>query len=442
MGLGAGRCVCPVGLASELTSRGASTTDVMLAGNWKTSRMVAHYSAGATAKRGAGRAGFYAPPRRSQRTEWYNPVRRSRHPCYRTGARLSQSKPLAKGHTFIMFILFDSNVWISQLGLQSENGAAVRYFANRRSATLAIPEVVRIEVEEKLTERLLTLTTQIEHNHEQLLPVLRKLQPIALPTEDRVREAVANIIPNLDVPIRQIPFNLRAARASMMKLLRRIPPSKPREQFRDGVIWEHCLELLSESDVQLVSEDKDFYEHRDYKQGMATELIEEMKQRSTTHRVKLTQNLAQLLLEIRIPIRLDNREIFQYIRSQEMKTMGDILAPNGFELCDEVNGEINCFATEEAEKVYFTFHLAHPCRDGTGAGRRGGELTLEGSGFLDSRTEQPTKVQLSRIRLDYPDWEPGGPMRGMVSVSAHCNAPTVHRIQFPLDSPGTERTDA
>ena len=28
-------------------------TDVMLAGNWKTSRMVAHYSAGATAERGA-----------------------------------------------------------------------------------------------------------------------------------------------------------------------------------------------------------------------------------------------------------------------------------------------------------------------------------------------------------------------------------------------------
>ena len=38
-----------VGLASELTRRGASTTDVMIAGHWKTSRMVAHYSAGATA---------------------------------------------------------------------------------------------------------------------------------------------------------------------------------------------------------------------------------------------------------------------------------------------------------------------------------------------------------------------------------------------------------
>ena len=42
-----------VGLASELTAAGASTTETMLAGGWKTSRMVAHYSAGASAERGA-----------------------------------------------------------------------------------------------------------------------------------------------------------------------------------------------------------------------------------------------------------------------------------------------------------------------------------------------------------------------------------------------------
>ena len=41
------------GLASELTMRGASTTETMLAGGWKTARMVAHYSAGAAAEAGA-----------------------------------------------------------------------------------------------------------------------------------------------------------------------------------------------------------------------------------------------------------------------------------------------------------------------------------------------------------------------------------------------------
>ncbi|MDE0717860.1 MAG: tyrosine-type recombinase/integrase [Rhodospirillaceae bacterium] len=42
-----------IGHASELTARGASTTEVMLSGGWKTPRMVAHYAAGAKAERGA-----------------------------------------------------------------------------------------------------------------------------------------------------------------------------------------------------------------------------------------------------------------------------------------------------------------------------------------------------------------------------------------------------
>lgn len=42
-----------VGLASELTARGASTTETMLAGGWQTARMVAHYSSDAQAERGA-----------------------------------------------------------------------------------------------------------------------------------------------------------------------------------------------------------------------------------------------------------------------------------------------------------------------------------------------------------------------------------------------------
>ena len=41
-----------VGLASELTARGVSTTEAMLACGWQTARMVAHHAAGAVAERG------------------------------------------------------------------------------------------------------------------------------------------------------------------------------------------------------------------------------------------------------------------------------------------------------------------------------------------------------------------------------------------------------
>ena len=42
-----------VGLASEITRRGAPTAAVQLAGGWRSARMVTHYSSGATAERGA-----------------------------------------------------------------------------------------------------------------------------------------------------------------------------------------------------------------------------------------------------------------------------------------------------------------------------------------------------------------------------------------------------
>ena len=204
-----------------------------------------------------------------------------------------------------MFILFDSNVWISQLGLRSKNGAAVRHFANRLNATVAIPEIVQLEVEEKLTTRLLELKKQNEASHRQLLSVLGELEPIRLPSEEEIRKAVESIIPDFDVPVLKIPFNIDVARSSMMRALRKIPPSsKNNEQFRDGVIWTHCLELLSEGDVYFVSEDRDFYQGKKHEKGLATELVKEMQHQSKTREVKLIPNLTELLDEIRIPIQL------------------------------------------------------------------------------------------------------------------------------------------
>ena len=153
-----------------------------------------------------------------------------------------------------MFILFDTNVWFEQLGLQSKFGAAIRHFARRRSATVVIPEVVRLEIEERLTSDLIKQRDTIENGHKRLLTVFGKLQPISLPSEDDIRNIVAGIIPSIDVPVREIPFNLDVARSSMMKVLRKTPPSSEKnEQFRDGVIWAHCLDLLDEDDVYLVT---------------------------------------------------------------------------------------------------------------------------------------------------------------------------------------------
>ena len=105
-----------------------------------------------------------------------------------------------------MFILFDANVWISQLGLQSQRGAAVRYFARKQNATVVVPEIVQLEVEEKLTARMLEWRRKIEDSHRNLLPLLGRLQSIDLPSDEKIRTAVKNIIPDLDAPTRLLSF--------------------------------------------------------------------------------------------------------------------------------------------------------------------------------------------------------------------------------------------
>ena len=333
-----------------------------------------------------------------------------------------------------MFILFDANVWISQVGLRSQNGAAVRFFALQHNATIAIPAIVQMEVEEILTTRMLKLRKQMEDSHRQLLPLFGQLQTLHLPSEGDIREAVANIMPDLDVPTRRIPLTLDAALSSTLKLMRKTPPSKRREQFRDGLIWAHCLELLPEGDVYFVSEDSDFYENGEIGKGLASELIVEMRQTSRVHQIFLKRSLSELLDEIQIPFELDRLQVFETLAERHREEIAELLNSHGFKIGDGIKGNLSYFATENAHLVNFTFDFARPCQDFTQARRQDGVLRLKGVGFVDAQTKKTTDVQLSHIRLDYPEWQPGGSRRGAVFVSARSGAPAVHSLRFPLDS--------
>lgn len=334
-----------------------------------------------------------------------------------------------------MFILFDSNIWISQLGLRSKDGTAVRFFARRHNAKIAIPEIVELEIEEILTQRMLESRRRMENDHRQLLFIFKKLTKPRLPSEDKIREAVANIIPDFDVPVRRIPLNLEVSRSSMLKSIRKTPPSKKKEQFRDGAIWAHCLELLSEGDVYFVTEDPDFYENGVLSKGLANELVQEMKDESQDNQVFIKRNLSELLAEIKVPFELSKHQVFDSIFKLSGENIGELLNSNGFSLVDGMEGDINCFATEVADKVYFTFELEQNCQDFTQKGRSDGVLIIKGSGFVDTETEEITDVKISNILLNYPEWQPGGPPRGAVFVSTKLDSLSQLTVRLPLDSP-------
>ena len=61
-----------------------------------------------------------------------------------------------------MIVLLDSNVWLEELGLNSSLGSAVRFYLKQKGAQIALPEVVKLEVESNFKNRLIGYVDSIK----------------------------------------------------------------------------------------------------------------------------------------------------------------------------------------------------------------------------------------------------------------------------------------
>ena len=332
------------------------------------------------------------------------------------------------------FILFDTNIWLSELGLQSGSASAVRYFAKRQSAVIAVPEVVQKEVEFKLIQQFVKLKKSIEDAKYQLSPFFKNLVVFNVPSKEDIQDIVAKIIPDLDVSVHSIPVSSQSVVDALDRTVRKLPPSSEnRENFRDCLIWHICLELIDEGDVYFVSNDRDFYENRDFSKGLSHSLVKEMENRSNEHRVILKKTVGDLLEDIKTERVLDIYKIFDIVTQHQMDRIDSLLSAHKFELCGKMEGSAKLFATEEADRLYFTFDLKHPCVRQDVLNREQGELKLKGDGFYYPEEGKTSNVGLFNILLDYPSWVPD-PDLARGTTFLRTKGSSIHRLQFEIET--------
>lgn len=143
-----------------------------------------------------------------------------------------------------MYIVLDSNIWLSELGLNTSKGAATRFYIKQKQAKLALPEVIKEEVERNLYNFLSTNSKDIQKKHRQLLAVFGQLKEVVLPSEDEIEARANSLFDEVKVEIHQIPFTIESARSSLLKINDKQPPSDNNQQFKDGVIGADCMNLL------------------------------------------------------------------------------------------------------------------------------------------------------------------------------------------------------
>jgi hypothetical protein len=277
-----------------------------------------------------------------------------------------------------MIIVFDTNIWLSQLGMRSATASAVRFFLRQNDYRLALPEVVRMEVEINLKNDLMKFINGIKDSHEQLLTTFQTLTRVTLPTEAEVEALIPQLFESVGVELITIPFSLESARNSLLKTIHKQQPSNNTQQFKDGVLWADCLGLLETDNVTLVTADKAFYRGHVYEKGLASNLQFEADQ--YPYKIHLMENLAALLETLPKTIPFDEGKLVGVALAAAESNVHTYLA-EGFEIGAPPRITRSIFATENPEKLFFECSISIPCPDISGLNRDDASLIIDADGL-------------------------------------------------------------
>ena len=300
-----------------------------------------------------------------------------------------------------MYIVFDSNIWLSEYGLNTVKGSAVRLFMKKNNIQLALPEIVKEEVERNLRNDLLTSISGIERSYRELLSVFRRLKEIVLPNEDEIERVISEIFDHHGLDIVPVPFTIESARESLQKINDKVAPSANNQQFKDGVIWANCMELLDVDDVMLVTADKAFYKNRDYSKGLADNLIREAS--TKRGKISLYSSISYVLEEIKSDIQIDTKELVGALMERAGKSVDNMLKNNEFVIDGEPEVNLRMYATEDSATIYLEFDVEFPCSSLVDGDIHSGKLRVNGEGFYDVDRNEFHNVRGKDKKLTYTD---------------------------------------
>jgi hypothetical protein len=212
------------------------------------------------------------------------------------------------------------------------------------------------------------------------------LKEVVLPTVEEVELLIANVFSNLGVEIEEFPFTLESAKASLIRAIRKEPPSDKNQQFKDGVLWEDCLTILRKEPVLLVTDDRAFYQSRETKLGLAEELRRDLN--GSPNELEIFPSLRELLSEIGTGVHIDPASLIDAYLNLNGETMKSMADKHSFVLHGEPTARLDVFVTEKPTSLYVNFTIELPCLDATNEGRRGAKIVASGEGSYDAESKK------------------------------------------------------
>jgi hypothetical protein len=323
-----------------------------------------------------------------------------------------------------MIVVFDANIWKTNLYLKSSASAAVKFFLQDHAAKVGLPEVVRLEVERHLRLDIKAMRERITLEHNRLLGLFGRLPEVVLPTDLEIESLVSNIFSHSGFNLQEVPFSEEAARHSFLRTVDKTPPSHKSQQFKDGVIWDDCKKLAETEEVILVTDDRAFYEGDEPKHGLAKVLAEEVKQ--CRYKLRVLSKLPDLLSELKRPVTVADVVLEAAILTFLQQHVSQLLERAQLAQSSGWRFQKSLFATQYPGSLYVDFIAWADCEDIKGEGRTNAVLQITGDGLYLLADKKLENVQPRELSITYTS--PNGVSEKLGSAFMTAHSVMGHRI--------------
>ncbi len=255
-------------------------------------------------------------------------------------------------------IVFDTNIWLSELALMTPLGCALNYYIANNNFQIGLPEIIELETKSNFKNNLVNYKNDIIKNYNRMLAIFGKMKEIQMPSDEEINSKVDNIFMDHNDRIIRVAFDFNSAKSSLDKIINKEPPNSDKDQqFKDGVIWANCLQLLAKGDVYLITKDAGFYEGKKYENGLANNL--KLESNNYSNNIFLFQKVSQLLDNIRTKISVDEETLLKSLEAIILEKVINMIEKRDFKFSGKVSQNYRYYATINPKQLAIKFNLLY-----------------------------------------------------------------------------------
>ena len=210
-------------------------------------------------------------------------------------------------------LIMDANTFVSEIGLTSRVGSALKHYLFCRGMQLVVPEVVAEECERHLTARAKGKRKKIQENLQWLSMFCGQVNGWQGPDNETIAERAKALSRAEHLGAVVVPELPEARRRAKLRHQTEQPPSHKGSELPDCRIWEQCLDLLGRCHVVFVSRDDDFCSHTN-KDELHPTLWAEAQEVAGDRRLTFHRTMKSLLSELESEIQpLPNNMVVDFL---------------------------------------------------------------------------------------------------------------------------------